>query len=199
MEVGLQILVGKNAGQEVPVSAESFLIGRADECKLRPKSEFISRRHCEIKIAESKAYVVDLGSRTGTFVNGRLIPANRDVELQAGDTLKVGPLEFGVVFKHGLKKAKKPKVEGIEGAAAAVAARNDQGDESISDWLRPDDADMSLGETLDGDPGQTLLSAADFIGQAGSNDEKKADDASPPKVDPRQAAAEALRKHLRRG
>ncbi len=204
MEVRLQVLVGRGAGQEIAVSGPSFLIGRAEECKLRPKSEFISRRHCEITTSESKAYVRDLSSRTGTFVNGRLIPAHREVELQAGDALKIGPLEFGVVFHHGLKKKKKPKVEGIEEAAAAAAnvaqetARHGD-DDDIAEWLQQDDEAADIAMTLTGEPGQTLLSAADLVG---SSEDAKARDAAhdePPKIDPRQAAADALRKHLRRG
>lgn len=203
MEVRLKVLVGSAAGQEIAVSGPSFLIGRSAECNLRPKSEFISRRHCEIMTAESKAYVRDLASRTGTFVNGRLIPAHREVELQAGDALKVGPLEFGVVFRHGLKKKKNPKVEGIAEAAAAAAAvaeeiRRGNGDDAISEWLQADEDDESVSMTITAEPGQTLVSAADLIGSSGDAAPKEAEKAAP-KVDPRDAAAEALRKHLRRG
>src|SRR5690242_5926720 len=108
MEVRLKVNVGRSAGQEIAVPGPSFLIGRSDECQLRPKSEFISRRHCEIVLEESRAVIRDLASRTGTFVNGTKIPPQRNVELQSGDTVKIGPLEFDVLVKHGLARKKKP-------------------------------------------------------------------------------------------
>jgi pSer/pThr/pTyr-binding forkhead associated (FHA) protein len=200
MEVRLKVLVGRSAGQEIAVPGPTFLIGRADECQLRPKSEFISRRHCEIVLEDSRALIRDLASRTGTFVNGTKIPPQRSVELQAGDKVKLGPLEFDVVLKHGLDRKKKPKVEGLDDIAARTAGGREEMD--VSQWLTPDspDDDVSLDETLMAAPGQTLISAADLIGPGTAaaetvDDEKPA----PPVVDPRQAAADALRKHMRRG
>ena len=199
MEVRLKVLVGRSAGQEIAVPGPSFLIGRSDECRLRPKSEFISRRHCEIVLEDSRAVIRDLGSRTGTFVNGTTIPPKRSLELQSGDTVKVGPLEFSVLIKHGLDRKKKPKVEGLDDVAARTAGGRDEID--VSQWLTPDDADdVSLGDTLMAVPGQTLVSAAELMGPVTAPSES-ADDEKPPSplVDPRQAAADALRKHMRRG
>jgi len=198
MEVRLKVLVGRSAGQEIAVPGPSFLIGRADECQLRPKSEYISRRHCEIVLEDSRAVIRDLGSRTGTFVNGAKIPPQRNVELQSGDTVKVGPLEFDVLLKHGLDRKKKPKVEGLDDVAARTARGNEEMD--VSQWLTADAADDSLGETLMAAPGQTLVSAADLIGPTTAASETVDDEKpAPPLVDPRQAAADALRKHMRRG
>ena len=199
MEVRLRVLVGRSAGQEIAVPGPSFLIGRADECNLRPKSEFISRRHCEIILEDSRATIRDLGSRTGTFVNGSKIPPQRSVELQAGDKVKLGPLEFDIMFKHGLDRKKKPKVEGLDDIAARTAGGRDEID--VSQWLTPDvaDAEVSLGETLMAAPGQTLVSAADLIGPVTASEPVEDEKPAPPLVDPRQAAADALRKHMRRG
>jgi len=104
------------------------------------------------------------------------------------------------VFKHGLDRKKKPKVEGLDDIAARTAGGREEMD--VSQWLTPDapDDDVSLDETLMAAPGQTLISAADLIGPGTAaaetvDDEKPA----PPLVDPRQAAADALRKHMRRG
>jgi pSer/pThr/pTyr-binding forkhead associated (FHA) protein len=199
MEVRLKVLVGRSAGQEIAVPGPSFLIGRSDECQLRPKSEFISRRHCEIVLDESRAVIRDLGSRTGTFVNGTTIPPQRSLELKSGDRVKVGPLEFDVLIKHGLDRKKKPKVEGLDDVAARTAGGRDEID--VSQWLTPDAADdVSLGDTLMAAPGQTLVSAADLIGPVTASTETVDDEKpAPTSVDPRQAAADALRRHMRRG
>jgi pSer/pThr/pTyr-binding forkhead associated (FHA) protein len=200
MDVRLRVLVGRSAGQEIPVPGPAFLIGRADECQLRPKSEFISRRHCEITLEDSRTTIRDLGSRTGTFVNGTLIPPRRSVELQTGDKVKVGPLEFDVLVKHTLERKKKPKVEGIDDVAARTAGGRDEID--VSQWLTASDEEVSLGDTLMAAPGQTLISAADLMDPPAASSapgDEKAEKPAPSSGDSRQAAADALRKHMRRG
>ena len=71
MDVKLVVLGGKHPGQEIAVQGPEFLVGRAPECKLRPNSDMVSRRHCMISIAEGRATIRDLGSRNGTIVNDR--------------------------------------------------------------------------------------------------------------------------------
>ena len=70
MQVRLKVLRGKSAGKEVRVAGPKFVIGRAEEANLRPRSDVISRRHCEISIDGDVVTVRDMGSRNGTFVNG---------------------------------------------------------------------------------------------------------------------------------
>ena len=94
MDVKLVVLGGKHPGQEIAVQGPEFLVGRAPECKLRPNSDMVSRRHCMISIAEGQATIRDLGSRNGTIVNGKKITGEH--ELRTGDKIKVGPLEFEV-------------------------------------------------------------------------------------------------------
>ena len=50
MEVRLKVLVGKNAGHEIAIVGEKFLIGREEDCHLRPRSDLISRHHCALLI-----------------------------------------------------------------------------------------------------------------------------------------------------
>ena len=78
-------------GQIIPISEEKFIIGRADDCHLRPQSELISRYHCAILVGD-KAVVRDLGSKNGIRLNGERVSAEQD--LNNGDKLTVGPLEF---------------------------------------------------------------------------------------------------------
>jgi serine/threonine protein kinase len=51
----------------------------------------VSRRHAVIQVSAGRAQVVDLGSRNGTFVNGRRTTPNQPQELQVGDKLQLGP------------------------------------------------------------------------------------------------------------
>lgn len=120
MEVKLRVLGGKNAGQELGVPGPKFVIGRAEGCQLRARSDAIAERHCELEVGQALVRISDLGSATGTFVNNERITAPRD--LKSGDRLKIGPLEFEVTTSVKMAAKKKPKVQSIGEAAARLAA-----------------------------------------------------------------------------
>jgi predicted component of type VI protein secretion system len=90
----LIIATGKNAGRSVTLKREKLLIGRAEECDIRPLSEDVSRRHCAVHRGEDDVWVEDLRSRNGTFVNGRRIEERTRVD--TGDLIRVGTLELKV-------------------------------------------------------------------------------------------------------
>ena len=114
-----------------PFLGPVFRIGRGEDCQLRPRSEMISRRHCEILVEEGATKVRDLGSRNGTFVNGERVKGER--QLKTGDRLKMGPLEFEVQLAVSVGGKKKPKVKSVQEAAKrTVAAAGDDLDISGS-------------------------------------------------------------------
>jgi len=132
MILKLKVTDGSNAGKEIIVNKDKFLIGRADECGLRPHSDAISRRHCVIIKTDKVVGVRDLKSRNGTIVNGEKITG--DKRLRNGDTLEVGPLKFEVVIEKTApveKPAPKPKPE-------PVAEAGGMGD-MVSSWLEEAD------------------------------------------------------------
>jgi pSer/pThr/pTyr-binding forkhead associated (FHA) protein len=92
--VKLIVVSGKSAGRSIAVKRSKFLIGRADECDIRPLSEEVSRRHCAIIVGPESVFVEDLGSRNGTFVNGERIAERTQVT--DGDAVRVGSLELRV-------------------------------------------------------------------------------------------------------
>ena len=73
---------------------DKLLIGRAEECDLRPLSEEVSRRHCAITKRDDALWAEDLRSRNGTFVNGLKISGPQ--QLADGDLVRVGSLELKV-------------------------------------------------------------------------------------------------------
>ncbi len=98
MKLTLVVLTpGKHHGQLIPVAGPTFLIGRGQECHLRPASVQISRRHCALQVRDGKAFVRDLQSNNGTVLNG--LPVQGVEELHHGDHLRVGPLGFEVRFE----------------------------------------------------------------------------------------------------
>src|ERR1700690_3341983 len=107
MEVRLKVLVGPNAGRELPVAGPKFLVGRAEDCQLRPRSDLISRHHCALLIEENFVAVRDFGSKNGTHVNGERVLGER--ELKSGDKLTIGPLEFEICLLTTTSSKKRPK------------------------------------------------------------------------------------------
>ena len=141
MDVKLVVLGGRHPGQEIAVNGPEFLVGRAPECKLRPNSDMVSRRHCMISLSEGRATVRDLGSRNGTIVNDQKIASEH--ELRTGDKIKIGPLEFEVQLSTSLGGKKKPKVRNVQEAAARTveAAKPRDSEPDISDWLNEEETD----------------------------------------------------------
>jgi predicted component of type VI protein secretion system len=138
MNVTLKVIGGKNDGQEIPVPGPKFFIGRAEDCQLRPGSEKVSRHHCVLLVEQGFLAVRDFGSKNGTYVNGERVKAER--ELQAGDRLRLGPLEFEIITEVKVGGKKKPKVHSIEEAAARTAESFDPDDDiDLFDLLGDDE------------------------------------------------------------
>ena len=90
----LHVVGGKHAGQVIPLNRQKFLIGREQDCQLRPNSELVSRHHCVFTTDEFSVRLRDLGSTNGTLVNDERI--QKEVVLQPGDRVLVGSLEFSL-------------------------------------------------------------------------------------------------------
>jgi len=93
MKVTLVVASGAHQGKVIPITGSQFLIGRDQQCHLRPASQAISKRHCGLLIRDGKVYVKDYGSTNGTTVNDILIK-DTEVVVSDGVTLKLGPLDF---------------------------------------------------------------------------------------------------------
>lgn len=136
MKTKLTVLSGKSAGKELPVAVDRFLIGRDADCQLRPGSDVISGKHCELTRRDGAFWVKDLGSQTGTLVNGKLITA--ETQLNKGDKLAVGPLEFEVHVEYEIGGQRAEKVKDVRDAAARVVKKADK-DMDIDSWLTSDE------------------------------------------------------------
>ena len=137
MEVKLIVVGGKSAGKEILVQGPEFVVGRAEDCHLRPQSDRVSRRHTAIRIGEGLAAVRDLGSTNGTFVNDEKLEAER--ELKNGDHLRIGPLELEVELAVSVGGKRKPKVHNVQEAAARTVETAGEDELDISSWLNDDD------------------------------------------------------------
>ena len=79
---------GTDKGLTAEIKAgQTLIIGRDSECELHLSDTLASRHHCRVESRGGKFYVVDGGSRNGTFLNGRRIS---DAELTPGDQILLG-------------------------------------------------------------------------------------------------------------
>jgi hypothetical protein len=95
--VELKVLEGRQQGKTIPLNVRQFLIGREQDCHLRPNSDLVSRHHCVFTVDDFTVRLRDLGSTNGTFVNGERIQGQ--VVLKPGDHVSVGKLSFEVVVR----------------------------------------------------------------------------------------------------
>lgn len=94
----LTVITGSASGTQFKVYKGAAVIGRAPTAELRIEDDGISRRHARIRAETGRAWVEDLGSRNGTFVNGVKISAT--TELDDGDKIQVGR---GTVIRFGFQ------------------------------------------------------------------------------------------------
>lgn len=97
LQAELKVIEGKQQGKSIPLSTKKFLIGREQDCQLRPTSDLVSRHHCVFTQDDYTLRLRDLGSTNGTFVNGERIQGQ--VVLNDGDRIQVGKLAFQVTIR----------------------------------------------------------------------------------------------------
>jgi len=163
MLVKLKIIHGASAGKELKLACSPFVIGRSEECHLRPKSDAISRRHCEIIVQGDQVILKDLGSKNGTEVNGDRIQGERPLKM--GDHLKIGPLEFEVLLDVGFTGQKNSKVESVQDALSR-SSESSVVDSDISEWLMGGDSpttSRSINNTISSETRQFRLEETDRV------------------------------------
>ncbi len=75
----------------IPLSERCLLLGRRDTCDIVIADEAVSTAHAVIFEMDGRRFVRDLGSRTGTFVNGNQV---HQAELEFGDTVRIGQVDL---------------------------------------------------------------------------------------------------------
>ena len=76
------------------VVGDDLVLGSAPELDPCLAVRSVSRRHARLRAAADAIEVEDLGSKNGTFVNGRRV--HEPQELSAGDVLRAGSVDVRV-------------------------------------------------------------------------------------------------------
>ena len=100
MRVSLNVVAGPQLGRSFTFDQhDTFMIGRSEDAQCcLPNDRFFSRHHCLIEIAPPQAFLRDLGSTNGTYVNGMRIDT---VYLQNGDRIQGGETVLEVEVTSG--------------------------------------------------------------------------------------------------
>jgi pSer/pThr/pTyr-binding forkhead associated (FHA) protein len=91
MGVDLVLLKKNGSKRAFPLPSTVTVIGRGSNCDLYIPLTSVSRKHCQLNCHEGALKIRDLGSRNGTYVNGKRVD---EAMIKAGDYIKVGPLTF---------------------------------------------------------------------------------------------------------
>lgn len=75
----------------VPLTAAVLTIGRVPDNDLVLDDPLVSKRHAEIKLEAWAPFLTDVGSKHGTFLRGRRLPAHQPTRLQDSEHLQIGP------------------------------------------------------------------------------------------------------------
>lgn len=96
LQASLKVIGGKNDGKLIQFQSKKFLVGREQDCHLRPNSDLVSRHHCVFSLDDYALRLRDLGSTNGTLVNGRRVRG--ETILSTGDVVRIGKLNLEVVI-----------------------------------------------------------------------------------------------------
>ena len=90
------ILVNTKTNDKIIINKAEFSIGkersRVDYCISNDNS--VSRLHLKIRVRDGRCYVVDMGSKNGTYINGNKLTPNYETMIQNGDKLRISTIEF---------------------------------------------------------------------------------------------------------
>jgi len=94
MQVNLKVIAGPYKGRIFSFTQhDSFLIGRSRDAHLcLPEDRYFSRNHCLLEINPPRAFLRDLNSTNGTFLNGRRVTheyLNDGDRIQCGETVLI--------------------------------------------------------------------------------------------------------------
>lgn len=87
----LVIVRGPQAGEQFVLDIPEITIGRDPSCEVFLNDRTVSRRHAHLSIRDGRAFLEDLGSLNGTWVNGAIVSSG---ELTSGSTIQIGTFKM---------------------------------------------------------------------------------------------------------
>ena len=94
----LIIVRGPQAGEVFVLDISEITIGRDPSCEVFLNDRTVSRRHAHLSLRDGRAFVEDLGSLNGTWVDGAIVSSG---ELQSGSSLQIGTFKMVLNIHKG--------------------------------------------------------------------------------------------------
>lgn len=92
----LVFIKGPQEGQKLPIDGKQAVAGRAPQCELQLKEDYVSRQQMRFTVGDDGCIMENM-SVNGTMVNGKRYKAGKQIMLATGDVLGVG-LETEILF-----------------------------------------------------------------------------------------------------
>jgi len=103
----LTITKGPEEGKSYDLNKDLIKFGRQVTCDIVIPVTSVSREHAEVVQENGRFFLVDNGSRNGTFLNNSKVdPSQARPELKNGDKIRICDVEF--TFSSGLPEAAEP-------------------------------------------------------------------------------------------
>src|SRR5205085_11800626 len=108
MRVTLHVVEGPHTGRDFTFDQhDTFMIGRSEDAQFcLSQDRYFSRHHCLIEIAPPQAFLRDLGSTNGTYVNGMRVDS---AYLKSGDRIQGGETILQVEVLAGAESSEHDK------------------------------------------------------------------------------------------
>jgi hypothetical protein len=110
MDAKLRVLKGPFSGETIQIQPGKLLIGREEDCKLRLDGNLVSPHHCVLLLDEYTLRIRDLGSKSGTIVNGKRI-GKHELILLHDDTVSIAQLTFRIDLSQATDHLEIPAAE----------------------------------------------------------------------------------------
>ncbi|MCU0497276.1 MAG: FHA domain-containing protein [Anaerolineae bacterium] len=110
LSMALRVEVQGSESPVVLLPVNELVLGRLDPASgdipgfdLSPYAAYqmgISRRHAVIRREMDQLFLVDLGSRNGTFLNGKRLSPHESYKLHDGDEIRLGKMSLRLFFRR---------------------------------------------------------------------------------------------------
>src|SRR4029077_8170911 len=86
----LQLTTAAGEAREFPLDLTSAIVGRGEGCTIRLEDPSLGRRHARLMFDSGRLMVEDLGSESGTYLDGRRLEPNRPALVERWAELRLG-------------------------------------------------------------------------------------------------------------
>jgi len=115
------VLVSPTGDRRFPLAGtETLVVGRDLACEVPILDPGVSRRHAEVRVGDKSIELTDLGSRNGTWINGRRVTNGT---ARANDTVSFGSVRFQLLLERAAPGLTPTMSVAFDGSATMIRER----------------------------------------------------------------------------